>query len=168
MSTALDQTKKIRELLEGFETAMLVTQGEDSPFHARPMAIARVESNCGLWFFTGRTSAKVSEVRNDERVLVVCQDEMRCYVALRGTAQLIVDPKKAAELWKESYRTWFPKGTDDPDLLLLRVEAEDAEYWDNEGFKSIQYLFEAAKAYARGIRPHMEESEQHGKVSFTE
>jgi general stress protein 26 len=163
-----DQTTKIRELLESFETAMLITHGGESPYHARPMAIACVEPNCDVWFFTGRSSAKVDEIQNDQRVLVVCQDEMRRYISLRGTAHLVADRKKATELWKDSYRTWFPKGVADPDLLLLHVKASDAEFWDNQGFKSVQYLFEAARAYVRGTRPHIEEEEQHGKVSFSE
>src|ERR1044071_8003021 len=103
-----DQVTKIRELLESFETAMLVTHGTDSPYHARPMAIARVERGCDLWVFTGRRSAKGNEIQNDQRVLIVCQDEMRRYVALRGTARLIDDRAKASELWKESYKVWFP------------------------------------------------------------
>jgi general stress protein 26 len=163
-----DQIARIRELLEDFDTAMLVTYGSESSFHARPMAIAKVEENCDLWFFTGRSSVKVDEIQNDQRVLVVCQNELSRYVALHGTARLMMDHDKASELWRESYRTWFPGGINDPDLLLIRVEASDAEYWDNRGFKSIRYLFEAAKAYARGIQPHIEAGEQHGKVSFSE
>lgn len=45
-----EQVKKIREMLQEFDTALLVTHGIDAPFHARPMAIARVEANCDVWF----------------------------------------------------------------------------------------------------------------------
>lgn len=159
---------KIRELLESFETAMLVTHGKRAPFHGRPMAIARVEANCDVWFFTSRSSMKVQEIKNNQQVLIVCQGEMSRYVSLNAAAKLIFDSGKAVELWKESYRTWFPQGASDPDLLLIRAEAHSAEFWDSEGFKSVQYLFEAAKAYVRGTRPHIEEGEQHGSVTFTE
>ena len=60
-----DQVQKIRELLEDFDTAMLVTHGEEFA-HARPMAIAAVEPNCNLWFFTERGSAKVHEIQSDQ------------------------------------------------------------------------------------------------------
>jgi general stress protein 26 len=163
-----DAIKKIRELLESFDTAMLITHGEENPFHARPMAIARVETNCDVWFFTARSTVKVREIENDQRVLIVCQDEMSRYVALSAAAKLIFDHAKAAELWKDSYKAWFPKGADDPDLLLIRAQAHSAEFWDNEGFKSVQYLFEAAKAYVRGTRPQVQEGEQHGSVTFSE
>lgn len=163
-----EQVKKIRELLEDFDTALLITHGSDAMFHARPMAIARVEANCDLWFFTSRSSAKVREIENDQRVLVVCQDEMSRYVAVQAAAKLIFDRDKAAELWKEPYQTWFPQGVNDPELRLIRAQAESAEYWDNEGFKSVKYLFEAAKAYIKGTRPQVQEGEQHGSVTFSE
>jgi len=165
---SVDHVTRIRELLESFDTAMLVTHGVDSLHHARPMAIARVEPTCDLWFFTGRRSAKVDEIRQDQEVLIVCQNERDCYVALRGQAKLVSDRAKAAELWKERYQVWFPKGAADPDLLLIQVKARDAEYWEREGFKSIQYLFEAAKAFARGAQLQNGEGEQHGTVSFNE
>ena len=76
---AEDQVQKIHELLSDFDTAMLVTHGGDFA-HARPMAIAHVEPNCDVWFFTGRSSPKVHEIRDDDRVLVVCQDEHSRYV----------------------------------------------------------------------------------------
>lgn len=163
-----EQVKKIREMLQEFDTALLVTHGIDAPFHARPMAIARVEANCDVWFFASRSSAKVQEIQNDQRVLIVCQNEMSRYVAVQAAARLILDRNKTAELWKETYQTWFPKGINDPDLMLIRAQAESAEYWDNEGFKSVKYLFEAAKAYMKGTRPHIEEGEQHGSVTFSE
>jgi hypothetical protein len=28
------------------------------------------------------------------------------------------------------YRIWFPRGLDEPDIALLRVEIESAEYWN--------------------------------------
>jgi general stress protein 26 len=163
-----EPVKKIRELLEDFDTALLITHGSDLMFHARPMAIARVESNCDLWFFTSRNSAKVREIENDQRVLIVCQNEMSRYVAVQASAKLIFDRNKAAELWKDSFQVWFPQGVNDPELRLIRAQAESAEYWDNAGFKSVKYLFEAAKAYMQGTRPQMREGEQHGSATFSE
>lgn len=159
-----DAVRRIHELLSDFDTAMLVTHGRQSAAHGRPMAIAAIEPDCGLWFFTGRDSAKVHEIEDDQHVLIVCQDEHRRYVSLTGTAELIPDRAKARALWKESYQTWFPRGIDDPNLLLIFVRPEAAEYWDTQGFKGIRYVFEAAKAYATGTTPHIEEGEQHGKV----
>ncbi len=159
---------KIHDILKDFETALLITKGVEMPFHARPMAIAQVEPGCDVWFFTGRSSAKAREIENDERVLIVCQNEMNRYLTLHAAAKLIFDRDKASQLWKESYRTWFPGGVHDPDLVLIRAQAEFAEYWDTAGLQSVRYLFEAAKAYVRGVRPHVQEGQQHGVVNFPE
>jgi hypothetical protein len=51
---------------------------------------------------------------------------------------------------------------------LIRAQAESAEYRDNEGFKSVKYLFEAAQSYIKGTRPQVQEGEQHGSVTFSE
>jgi general stress protein 26 len=163
-----NETKKIRALLRDFDTAMLITHGGDFPFHARPMAIARVEPNCDLWFFTGRSSVKVHEIQNDQRVMVVCQNEMNRYVTLHATAKIIFDRLKAAELWKDSLTAWFPRGVNDPDVVLIRAQAEHAEYWDAAGFQSVKHLFESARAYVRGTSPHTEGEKQHGSVTFSE
>jgi general stress protein 26 len=161
-----DQTEKVRELLKDFKTAMLVTQATGRPGRARPMAIARVDEDCSVWFFTARATEKVGEIRSDNHVLVTCQDERSRYLSLSGKAELIGDRGKARELWRESYKTWFPAGLDDPELLLIRVQPSDAEYWDNQGVNGIRYLFEAAKAYISGVRPKVPEGQQHGKVGL--
>jgi general stress protein 26 len=150
-----NQITKIHELLTEFETAMLVTQDHNEVARARPMAIASVEPDCGLWFFSGRDSAKVHEIQVDQHVLIVCQEGHSLYLSLSGTARTVVDRAKVREFWNESYQTWFPKGMDDPNLLLIFVRPQSAEYWDNQGFKGIRYVFEAAKAYATGTTPQI-------------
>ena len=161
---AENQLEKIHDLLKAFDTAMLVTHGASQSPRARPMAIARVEPNCDLWFFTGRDTAKVHEIESNREVLIVCQKDHGNYVALVGIADLVSDQVKARKLWKESYRTWFPQGVDDPDLVLISVRSREAEYWDNRGLNGIRYAFEAAKAYVTGTRPDVEEGEQHARV----
>lgn len=159
-------TDKIRTLLGKFDTAMLVTHDGDGPGRARPMAIAKIEVNCDLWFFTALHSGKTHEIENDQNVLLVFQNDHRAYLSLAGRASLVVDRAQAAALWKDSYKTWFPGGVDDPELSLIRVAAMEVEYWDNTGFKGVKYLFEAAKAYVSGERPRVNEPEQHGRVTL--
>jgi general stress protein 26 len=161
-----DDNAKVYALIEDFDTAMLITQGDDGTPHARPMAVASVEPNCNVWFFTGRSSAKVQEIRNDQRVLLVFQDEHSRYITLAGRAELVVDRAKAQQLWNPHYQAWFPGGPDDPDLLLIYVHADEAEYWDNSGAKGVRYLFETARAVMRGTRPDVKEGQEHGRVSI--
>ena len=45
-------------------------------------------------------------------------------------AKLVKDRAKNEELWTEKYKAWFPKGLDEPELALLKVTVDKAEYWD--------------------------------------
>ncbi len=163
---AESETEKIHDLLETFDTAILVTHVDPDGLRARPMAIARIEENCDLWFFTGRESSKVHEIEQDRKVLIVCQKDHSQYVSVSGKGRLISDRRRIRELWKESYRTWFPRGADDPDIVLISVQVEEAEYWDNQGMNGIRYAFEAAKAYVTGTRPEVKEGSQHDRVAL--
>ncbi|MDR3613578.1 MAG: pyridoxamine 5'-phosphate oxidase family protein [Candidatus Obscuribacterales bacterium] len=52
------------------------------------------------------------------------------YVSLSGTAQLVRDKAKIKEIWQPELKPWFPQGVDTPDIAVLRINAEKAEYWD--------------------------------------
>lgn len=61
------------------------------------------------------------------------------------------DKEKAKELWKPLLKAWFPKGLEDPDLALLKVSVESAEYWDAPSSKMVQ-IAGIAKAAVTGQR----------------
>lgn len=149
MGKVATQEKTFHEVLEHFENAMLVTRSTDGFLRARPMAIAKSESDGDLWFITHFESGKVDEIMSDPRCSAVMQGMTR-YLSLSGRAEIVKDRKKLEELWKPTYDAWFEKGKDDPDLALLHFKAEEGEYWDNSGTKGLRYMFEVAKALVTG------------------
>jgi general stress protein 26 len=166
MNALSPEARKFHDLLAKFDTAMLVTHTADQSLRGRPMQIAGIDDDSRVWFLTAIESGKVEEIVHDTHVAVICQKDRDLYVSLSGRATLLRDRAKVEELWKEPFRAWFPKGKDDPELALVSVTPQEGEYWDNEGLKKIKYLFEAAKAYATGTTPHVEEGEQHAKVKL--
>ena len=78
-------------------------------------------------------------------------DDQR-YVSVSGNAFLVRDKAKAKELWNEALRTWFPQGLDDPDLALLRVTVDKAEYWDSPS-SAMVHAFGYVKALVTGAPP---------------
>ncbi len=42
------------------------------------------------------------------------------------------------ELWNPILKAWFPKGLDDPNITLLKVSVESAEYWDSTSSTIVQ------------------------------
>lgn len=155
---------KFRELLAGFQMAMLVTRADDGQLRSRPMAIAQAEPDGTLWFLTQRGSGKVQEIDRDHQVNVSLQSATQ-FLSLSGMATPVYDRRKLSELWNDSWKIWFPRGQDDPTLILLRFDGAAGEYWDNSGASGIKYLFEAGKALMTGTRPDVEHDPQvHGKV----
>ena len=158
--------RKFHDLLARFDTAMLVTRTPGGQLRSRPMAIAHIEESCRVWFYTSIESDKVHEIESDAHVNVVCQKERDIYLSISGIATLHRDRAKVEEFWKEVYRIWFPGGLADPDLALVAVDPGRGEYWDQEGFKKIKHLFDAARAFATGAKPAIEDGEEHAKVQL--
>ena len=147
---------KFREIMKEFDTAMLVTATQDGELRSRPMAVADVDEDGSLWFMTQEDSPKVDEIAHDSHVNVAMQSRMK-YVSVSGKATPVKDSSKVDELWKESWKTWFPEGKDDPRLTLVKVKPDTGEYWDNSGANGIKYLLEAGKAYLSGTRPDVDD-----------
>lgn len=149
----MDKQDKLAELIKDIRVAMLSTVAEDGSIHSRPMATANTDHFDGtLWFFTDIDSAKVFEVRQDSHVNVSYSDPgTNTYVSVSGTAMLSRDRQKATELWSPAMKAWFPEGTSDPKLALLRVDVSRAEYWDQPSSK-IVHLVGLAKATLTGQR----------------
>ena len=167
MSTTLAsavQRDHFISLLKKFHTAMLVTLNGEHGFHARPMAIARVEDDGLMWFITGLDTAKTHEIAYDSHVYLTAQDGDSAFLTISGRASLLADREKIAELWSESFRVWFPEGQDDPNIELIAIRPVRGEFWDNTGFNRCKYLWEAAKAYATGTTPDDTDGDLHGKV----
>jgi len=124
--------RTLKRLVRGIRVAMMTTTAEDGKLHSRPMAVCDVFGEEGsLWFFTSLKTQKVREINVDHRVnITFAKPDADRYVALSGSAEIVQDRLRMRSLWNPEMRTWFPAGLDDPDLALLRVRVEHAEYWD--------------------------------------
>ena len=85
---------------------------------------------------------------------------------LSGTAQAVADRERAGRLWRPDFKAWFPGGKDDPNLIMLRVDGIEGEYWDNSGTGGLKYLVEVGKALVTGTRPKADDPTIHGKVTL--
>ena len=145
-----ESIKKLAEMIKGIRVTMMTTVEEDGSLRSRPMATQQTEFDGNLWFFTGASSPKIDEVQQDQHVnLSYADPDSNRYVSLSGTAKLVSDKQKAKELWNPFVKAWFPKGLDDPELALLKVTIDSAEYWDSPSSKMVQ-LAGLAKALITG------------------
>jgi general stress protein 26 len=84
------------------------------------------------------------------------------FVSISGRVVAVDNARKVAEVWNEGWRVWFPGGKDDPSLVLVKVQGDEGEYWDNSGTSEIKHLIAAGKAYLSGTKPR--DVEGHTKV----
>lgn len=145
-----EDVRKLASLIKDIRICMLTTVDTDGHMHSRPMAVQQTDFDGDLWFFTGKSTMKAQEVKFDSHVNVsfANPDDNR-YVSVSGRARLIDDRAKAEQLWNPLYKAWFPKGLDDPDLTLMKVEVTRAEYWDAPN-GAVTYLVGLAKAMVTG------------------
>jgi len=138
----------IRERLEHFDVAMLVTLSGSGMLRARPMSVVEVLPD-RIRFVTDADSGKVLEMEHHSEVMVSAQASS-LYVSFSGRASLQEGASIAEDQWQESWRAWFPEGPRTPGLLLVDVIFERGEFWDHRGTNGLAYLWEAGRAWLNG------------------
>lgn len=157
-----DNYKKLKELVGEVKIAMLCTS-QGKFIRSRPMVTAQFDERGDIWFFTNEHSGKADEVADDQQVcLAYSSPAKNTYISISGTGTIINDWTKMKELYNPAINAWFPKGLDDPNLALLKVNPIQAEYWDSSSSKMVT-LFEMAKAIVTGERYN---EGQHGKIEL--
>lgn len=158
------KVEHVKDLLHDFKTVMMVTHLPKGQNHVRPMQIADTTKDGAVRFATSVQSPKVDEISKNHDVTLVFQNATS-FMSLHGTAKIEQDKNLVHELWSEAWRVWFPKGKDDPEICIITVMPQEAEFWDNSGSNGLKYAFEAAKAYVQGKKPESDAS-VHGKVTM--
>jgi len=131
MSATQQRPRSIRELTTGHKVVGFITIGEDGKPNCRAMITQEAEPDMDLWFATRLDSEKVDELRKNPNVgLYYYNPETWSYVTIGGTVEVIKDTARFKKYWKDSWRRWFPNGPDDPDSVLLKVDAEVVTYED--------------------------------------
>ena len=138
-----EEMETLRELIKDVETAMLTTVTEEG-LVSRPMKTQEVEFDGDLWFFTKKETDKYKEILHDKDVNVAYAG--KSYVSVRGRAEIVEDLNKKKELWSKAYEKIMQTSFDDPTVVLIKVKAEAAEYWDTGNFKKqIAFLYKRMK-----------------------
>lgn len=139
--------EKLKDLIKGINVAMMTTTDDSNELRSRPMATTDIKEEGVLWFFTYKDSPKTREISHHNQVNIsYINSDKEQYVSVSGKAVPVTDKHKIDELWTPVLKAWFNEGKDDPNISLLRVELEKAEYWDAP--TGVKKTFELAKSYA--------------------
>ncbi len=138
------------ELMKKIGFAMLVTHDGDK-LRARPMA-AHVDRDANtIYFLTDARRHKDEEIaRNPNINLSFADASDQKYVSVTGVAEVSNDRAKIKELFSMPAKAWWDSA-EDPNIRVLKVTPDDAEFWDSPG-TAISYVKMAAAAVT-GTRP---------------
>ncbi|WP_075291017.1 pyridoxamine 5'-phosphate oxidase family protein [Pararhizobium arenae] len=122
-------SKKMREI----DIAMLSTHTEGGEIAGRPMSNnGDVEYDGDSYYFTWEDSRMVDDIKRNKKVALSFQGEKAFLVAVEGEAELIRDREIFRQHWTPELDEWFKDGVDTEGVVLIKVHATRAHYWDGE------------------------------------
>ncbi|WP_315740449.1 MULTISPECIES: pyridoxamine 5'-phosphate oxidase family protein [unclassified Bradyrhizobium] len=151
---------RVWDLMKKIGFAMLVTRDGDR-LRARPMSAYLARDENMIYFLTDARHHKDEEIARSPQVNLSFADVgSQKYVSLTGTAAISNDRGKIRELFSTPAKAWWDSA-EDPNIRLLKITPDDAEFWDSPG-TIVRYVKMAAAAVS-GTRPDLGD---HRKVAM--
>ena len=154
--------QQIAELIETSPMAMMATRLLKVPFSICPMKTLKADPEGILYFLSGTHSEHYEDITEDNRVQLLYSDEEQGkYISVYGKAAMDTDRSRIEALWDPDLSPWFD-GKDDPNLVLIEVAVESAQFWDGEQNRLLP-LIEGAGVIAPD---QPDDTESSGKFRF--
>ena len=146
-------------MIKDMRFAMLTHRHADGSLHAHPLTMQNrsLDEQGLLYFFVARPTEVGQRLRTDGKVNVSFVDPAKdIYVSIAGHASVNEDLAMKQRLFNALNKAWFPGGADDPNLELVEVAIQHAEYWNVKEGKTTQ-LLKMARAAVSGHPPEIGE-----------
>jgi general stress protein 26 len=131
MSNA-ETISKVIDIINDSRIGMFTTINEASALVSRPLAVQDVKDDGDMWFFTSSNTSQVAHIRANPAVNVSFGKGTE-WVSVAGTAEVVTDRQLIRDMWNQMVEAWFPDGPDTPEVVLLHVGSDSAEYWTSPG-----------------------------------
>ncbi len=142
LTTDPEAIETVKELIKDIDTAMLTTIS-GGRLVSRPMKTQEIEFDGDLWFLTKKDTSKYEDILQDPRVNVSYAG--KSYVSISGTAEFVDDPARKKEMLNKIIEKILDTSPDDPNLLLIKIHTETAEYWESgSAIKMVTHLLKKA------------------------
>ena len=143
---------RVWDLMKKIGFAMLVTR-DGTRLRARPMSAHLEREENAIYFLTDARRHKDEEIARDPNVNLSFADTGgQKYVSVTGTATVSNDRARIKQLFSTPAKAWWDSA-EDPNIRVLKITPDDAEYWDSPG-SVISYVKMAAAAVT-GTRPDL-------------
>lgn len=129
MPTPAELTTEFWSALKSDMTMMLGLAGVEEG-HTRPMT-AQLDGETGpIWFFTSTESELAAALGNSHRAIATFASKGHdLFAAVHGDLVIERDPEMIDRLWNRFVAAWYEGGKDDPKLVLLRLDPDEAQIW---------------------------------------
>lgn len=137
-------TDRAWEMMKKIGFAMLVTRDGDK-LRARPMSAYLERESNAIYFLTDARRPKDEEIARDPNInLSFANAGDQKYVSVTGTAVVSNDRARIKQLFSTPAKAWWDSA-EDPNIRVLKITPDDAEFWDSPG-SVISYVKMAAAA----------------------
>ena len=151
-----DIKKQFWKALADSPYVMLGATGERE--HHIPMnAQLDKDANSAFWFFTATDNRLAG---GGAAMVQFASKGHDLFACIAGTLRPETDRAVLDRLWSNPVAAWYPGGKDDPKLLLLRFDLDDAEIWTADA--GIKGMFKLAA----GMTMKEGELGQHAEVAL--
>lgn len=124
-----DDVARVWRLMDQIHMCMLISH-DGQRIHARPMHARPRETERAVYFLTSVSGTKDNEIREDQHVcLAFSEPNEGKYLAVEGSARVLNDRELIHALWNTAAQAWW-SGPNDPQVRVIEVTPESAEYWD--------------------------------------
>jgi len=155
---ATSDAARVWDMMEKISICMLTTH-DGEQIRSRPMgAFARREDEA-VYFLSDARRHKDDEIHHNPNVCLAFADGHN-FVSVTGRAGISHDKSKIKELWSTPAKAWWDS-PDDPNIRLLTVTPNDAEFWEGPG--KVVASIKMMAAAATKTRPELGE---HRKVAM--
>ena len=144
MTSLGSERRRVRGLIQRAGVAMLTTIDEHSAPISRPMLPLFLDNDPCIYLLTHQNSRKVSQIIARPQVGLT-MSSIACYLVVTGTAAAMRDPKLIRQLWRPTYRAWFPDGKNDHEAIAICVSVGRVDYWEPPRSRLIR-IAQAVKA----------------------
>jgi general stress protein 26 len=128
MSDVREVRERMWEKMAKSPFVMVRLMGSDD--HAQPMtAILDDKAEATFWFYTQKGNRLAP---GGEAMAQFVSKDHKIFACIQGTLVEETDSAVIDRHWSNMVEAWFAGGRNDPNLLMLRFELDEAEIWEGD------------------------------------
>ena len=149
-----------KQLLNQLADARCVMLGSPNPSeHMQPMSPQldddMIENYAGtIYFYSDRSSDLGKAVLENPSNVMMTYMTKNYQACVSGYLSSVTEPGMVERFWNPIVSSWYPGGTTDENMLMLKFEMKEAAIWASSG-NPLTFLYETAKANLTDTTPEV-------------